>query len=53
MGGVIGLDYNALYLMAQSLNIWMHPANLDRIQTLEQLDLKWMQMQRSEGNDGS
>lgn len=35
MGQLVGLDYNALYLVAESLNIRMTPGNLQRIKSLE------------------
>jgi len=42
VGGPIGLDYPAVWLVAESLGIEMHAANLSRIRALEREALNHM-----------
>lgn len=48
MGGTVGMDYGSVYLVAGSLRVPMHRGNLERIQALEELELK---IQNAEARD--
>jgi hypothetical protein len=42
LSGPIGLDYSAVWLVAESMDIEMHAANLGRIRALEREALEHM-----------